>query len=195
MDFEKLTERLQNNDENALEEIIEKFTPLVSTIIYNLSGGILSTSDMEEVTSDTFITLWYNREKIQADKLKGYLCCIAKNKAKDKLKSINRHKTVNIEEMDFEDKLVVPETIENKIITEALCAALDQIGDPDREIMIRHYYYYQSSTEISEKMSLNSETVKSKIKRTREKLKKILFERGFSRRKRNLYLMQAKTIS
>ena len=97
--------------------------------------------------------------------------------------------------MDFEDKLVVPETIENKIITEALCAALDQIGDPDREIMIRHYYYYQSSTEISEKMSLNSETVKSKIKRTREKLKKILFERGFSRRKRNLYLMQAKTIS
>lgn len=181
MDFEKLTERLQNSDENALEEIIEKFTPLVSTIIYNLSGGILSTSDMEEVTSDTFITLWYNREKIQADKLKGYLCCIAKNKAKDKLKSINRHKTVNIEEMDFEDKLVVPETIENKIITEALCAALDQIGDPDREIMIRHYYYYQSSTEISEKMSLNSETVKSKIKRTREKLKKILFERGFSR--------------
>ena len=86
MDFEKLTERLQNNDENALEEIIEKFTPLVSTIIYNLSGGILSTSDMEEVTSDTFITLWYNREKIQADKLKGYLCCIAKNKAKEEHK-------------------------------------------------------------------------------------------------------------
>ena len=100
MDSEKLSRKLKENDESALEEIIDRFTPLVSTIIYNLSNGNLSTSDIEEVTADTFISLWYNREKIQPDKLKGYICCIAKNKAKDKLKSLNRHKTVNIEEMD-----------------------------------------------------------------------------------------------
>ena len=181
MDVEKLAVKLMNSDENALEEIIDRFTPLVSTIIYNLSGGNLSTSDIEEVTSDTFITLWYNRDKVQPDKLKGYICCIAKNKAKDKLKTTMRHKTVDISEMDFEDGLVVPDTIESRVITEALKDALDKIGEPDREIIIRHYYYYQSSTEIAEKTGLKSETVKSKIKRAREKLRKILAEKGFSK--------------
>ena len=181
MENEKLAERLRNNDETALEEIIDRFTPLVSTIIYNLANGSMSQPDIEEITSDTFFSLWCNRDKVVKDKLKGYLCCIAKNKAKDKLKINGRHKTGDIEEMDFEDGLVVSEEIENKIITEALREALDEIGDPDKEIIIRHYYYYQSSSEIAEKTGMNSQTVKSKIRRTREKLKKLLTARGFTK--------------
>ena len=83
--------------------------------------------------------------------------------------------------MDYEDGLVVSDEIENKIIAEVLREALDIIGEPDKEIIIRHYYYYQSSTEISEKMGMKSETVKSRIKRAREKLRSILTERGYSR--------------
>ncbi len=180
MDDLILAQRIKNDDENALEELIDKFTPLISAVIANLSKGELSTADIEDVTSDTFIALWYNRQNIQPEKLKGYLCCIAKNKARDKLKFLHRHITVDIGEMDFEDGLVVSERIENKIITDALRDALETIGDPDREIIIRHYYYYQSSTEIAEKTGMKSETIKSKIKRTREKLRKLLTERGFS---------------
>lgn len=179
MENSKLAERLINNDESALEEIIDRFTPLVSTIIFNISNGFLSTVDIEETTSDTFITLWYNREKIEPDKLKGFICCIAKNKAKDKVKTTARHKVVSIDEMDFEEDLMVSEDLENKVITEELRRALDEIGDPDKEIIIRHYYYYQSSTEISERTGMKTETVKSRIKRAREKLKNILTERGY----------------
>lgn len=181
MEIQKLAEKLIKGDENALEEIVDRFTPLVSTIVFNLANGSLNTTDMEEIVSDTFISLWYNREKVQPDKLKGYICCIAKNKAKNKLKAAFRHQVTNIEEMDFEDGLVVSDEIENKVITEVLNEALDIIGEPDREILIRHYYYYQSSTEISEKMGMKSETVKSRIKRARSKLKAILTERGYSR--------------
>ncbi len=181
MEIEKLAENLIQGDENAFEAIVDRFTPLVSTIVYNLANGSLSITDMEDLTSDTFITLWYNREKVQPDKLKGYICCIAKNKTKNKLKSIFRHQIVNIDEMDYEDGLVVADEIENKIITEVLREALDIIGEPDKEIIVRHYYYYQSSTEISEKMGMKSETVKSRIKRAREKLKTILTERGYTK--------------
>lgn len=182
VDNEELAKRLINNDEKALEEITEKFTPLVSTIIFNIAGGCLSTDDIEEAASDTFITLWYHREKLHIDKLKGFICCIAKNKAKNKLKSIARHKKlVSIDEMDFDDGFDVSQKIDDKIISEALKKALDEIGEPDKEIIIRHYYYYQSSTEISEKMQMKSETVKSRIKRAREKLKKILAKRGYAK--------------
>ncbi len=182
MDNEKLAERLMNGDEKALEEVTRNYTPLVSTIISNVAGGNFSVEDIEETTSDTFITLWYNRKKIQKDKLKGFICCIAKNKAKNKIKSNQRHQdVVSIEGMDFEDGLNVSQEIEDKFISETLRKALDDIGEPDREIIIRHYYYYQSSTVISEKMQMNNETVKSRIKRAKEKLKKILTERGFTR--------------
>ncbi len=181
MEIEKLAEKLKKGDENAFEAIVDRFTPLVSTIIFNLANGSLNTTDIEELTSDTFVTLWYNRDKIQPDKLKGYICCIAKNKTKNKLKAAFRHQIINIDEMDYEDGLVVSDEIENKIIAEVLREALDIIGEPDKEIIIRHYYYYQSSTEISEKMGMKSETVKSRIKRAREKLRSILTERGYSR--------------
>ena len=157
MEIEKLAEKLKKGD------------------------GSLNTTDIEELTSDTFVTLWYNRDKIQPDKLKGYICCIAKNKTKNKLKAAFRHQIINIDEMDYEDGLVVSDEIENKIIAEVIREALDIIGEPDKEIIIRHYYYYQSSTEISEKMGMKSETVKSRIKRAREKLRSILTERGYSR--------------
>ncbi len=182
MDEEKLAERLMKGDQKALEEVTRKYTPLVSTIISNISAGCFSVEDIEETTSDTFITLWYNKEKIQPDKLKGFICCIAKNKAKNKVKSNQRHQDViSIEGMEFEDSLNVSQNIEDKFISEALRNALDEIGEPDREIIIRHYYYYQSSTVISEKMQMNSETVKSRIKRAKDKLKKILTERGWAK--------------
>ena len=181
MEIEKVALRLMNDDETALGEIIERFTPLVSTIVYNLAKGTLGTADIEEITSDTFVTLWYNRDKIIPVRLKGYLCCIAKNKTKDKLKAAFRHPMIDIDEVDVEDELAVSETIENKMITELLRQTLDEIGEPDKEIIIRHYYYYQSSTEISEKMGMKNDTVKSRIRRAREKLKTILSERGYTR--------------
>ena len=179
---EVLAQRIKKGDETALEEVTRKFTPLVSTIISNIAGGCFGTEDLEEVTADTFITLWYNRKRIQTDKLKGFICCIAKNKAKNKIRSNLRHqKVVSIDEMDFESDLDVPQKIDDRSLSEALIKALDEIGEPDKEIIIRHYYYYQSSTIISEKMQMNADTVKSRIRRAREKLKKLLTERGYKK--------------
>lgn len=70
---EDSAERLINGDETALDEIINKMTPLISSIIYNISNGMISAADIEEVTADTFITLWYNRSKVIAERVEGYI--------------------------------------------------------------------------------------------------------------------------
>ena len=46
MDDLILAQRIKNDDENALEELIDKFTPLISAVIANLSKGELSTADI-----------------------------------------------------------------------------------------------------------------------------------------------------
>lgn len=88
MDEAKLVKKLRSHDEAALSEVIQTYTRLVSGVVYNLSGGRLSISDIEEITADTFAALWFNSEKIQEGCLKGYLLCIAKNKARDRLRKI-----------------------------------------------------------------------------------------------------------
>lgn len=181
MDDILLAQRLKNNDETALEEVIKKFTPIVSTIINNLACGHLSTEDIEEVASDTFIALWYSREKIIDEKLRGFICRIAKNKARDKLRKADDEEMADVDETVVVDGLMVADQVENAFVNKLLRESVESLGEPDSEIIIRHYYYYQPASEISERMNLNLDTVKSKIRRTKEKLKKILFERGYTR--------------
>ena len=48
------------------------------------------------------------------------------------------------------------------------------MGQPDRDIFLRFYYYYQSIEDIALEMDINLSTVKSKLRRGRGKLKQTL---------------------
>ena len=52
--------------------------------------------------------------------------------------------------------------------------AVEGLGEPDREIFLRHYYYAQTVTEIGQSMDLNVSTVKTKLRRGRQRLKEML---------------------
>ena len=151
----RLALRLKKHDEKALDIIILKYTPLVSSVIYNISDGALSKEDIEELASDTFVSLWKNADRFDSEK------------------------PVDIDETDIEDDYSINESTELKEMAEELKKAVDLINEPDREILIRHYFYYQKIEYISECMNISPATVKVKLHRTRKKLKKILTERGF----------------
>ncbi len=90
---ESLEKRLNRHDESALSEIIDKYSRLIATVIYNTSNASLSKEDIEETVSDVFIVLWKNAEKVQVGKLKGYLCTIARTRT---LNKIAANKNTNI---------------------------------------------------------------------------------------------------
>ena len=175
----ELVQGLKKHSESAIEEIIERYTAYVSTIIYNLSKGLLPTSDIEEATADVFITLWKEPEKIYEDSLKGYIAAVAKNKARETIRRVKpKGDVLDIDDVVMADEYSLSDNIDNQVLQKDLNDALDQFGQPDREIVIR-YYYYQTAPSIAEKMGLKLEAVKSKIKRARTKLKSFLTERGY----------------
>lgn len=177
----ELIRRLKKHDESAIEEIMQRYTPYVSTIIYNLSRGNLSTADIEETAADVFFVLWKDPDKIEEDSLKGFIAGVAKNKAKEKLRQTKpKDNIVDIEDFVLADEYSLSDTIDNQVLQQDLSDALDQFGQPDREIIIRYYYYYQTAPKIAELMNLKLEAVKSKIKRARAKLKVFLQGRGYS---------------
>lgn len=181
MNDEKLAQRLKRHDENALAEIITGYTAYVSTIAYNISDGSLTKSDIEEVVTDVFVTLWNNADKLKTDKLKAYISCITKSRTKDKLRKLSPAEITDISELhDLSDAdMPVSENYENRELYESLKEEVRKIKEPDKEILIRYYYYYQNTSEIAKALSINLSTIKAKLQRTREKLKKALIERGY----------------
>ena len=56
---------------------------------------------------------------------------------------------------------------------------MDSLGEPERSIFLRHYYLYQSTGQIAEDMGINRNTVTTKLRRGRERLKEELRKEGF----------------
>ena len=176
----RLALRLKKHDEEALDRIIARFTPLAAKIILNISNGALSDEDVEEAVSDTFVALWKNADRFDPEHLTGYICAVAKSKAFDRLRGKNSAFVIEADE-DLIGEGSEPDNIaETNEIIEALKQGVNDLPETDREIIIRHYFYYQKVADISSEMGIPSATVKVRLHRARKKLKKYLTERGFA---------------
>ena len=60
-----LAVRLRDNDEKALDNIIEKYSSYVFTVVRNFSASVLTEEDIEEIVIDVFVRLWISRDRVQ----------------------------------------------------------------------------------------------------------------------------------
>jgi RNA polymerase sigma-70 factor (ECF subfamily) len=176
---------MKQKDEKALEWFIDRYAAYVNTIIYNIIGSKMTVSDVEEVTSDVFLVFWSNADKVKPDKIKAYLGGIARNKAKEKTRELRQ-------EIALEDDIIIlsdlnlESTYEMREQAQVLKKAVLSMQCPDREIFLRHYFYYQTVEQISQEMKINSSTVKTHLRRGRAKLKEMLNEGGYDDGNKNL---------
>lgn len=179
MDEHKALRELKRKNEKALIWFIDRYSAYVNTIIYNIIGSSIPGADIEEISSDVFFTLWMNAEKISHGKAKAYLGGVARNKAKERLRKAGM-------EMPLEDDILLissdnPEkAFQEQELALFLQKAILAMQYPEREIFIRHYYYYQPVSLIAEEMHINLSTVKTKLHRGRKRLKEILSEGGYT---------------
>lgn len=183
MDEKWLLKKLCNKDESALEKVIDLYNAYITTIV----GSLLSTKgtkeDIEEVIADTFIALWETAERIDYERyssIKAYIAVIARNKAKDRLRTI---KNQSLQLMD--DVLVIkvdnsPEDLiiqkeQQRIIKETL----KRLKPLDCKIFVAYYYQYKKVEEIADELQMNPQTVKTRMRRGRELLKTILIDEGY----------------
>ena len=167
---------VRNGDEAAFEQLIRKYTPYVTTVIRRVGSGSIAEEDVEELASDVFFALWQNMGKPNPLKLKEYLGQVARNKAKNELRSRK-------EELPLEDDwLAEPsETLIDKLTEaeeqKAVSNAVRSMEEPDREIFLRHYYFLQTVATIANEMQMGESGVKHRLTRGRLKLKAILVKK------------------
>lgn len=167
-----LLEKLKKRSPNSIEHLIEKYNAYVGTIVYNAIGQSASREDIEEVIQDVFVAIWENAKNI--NDLKSYIGTTARNKALNKLRNIT-YSSELIEAKDTENEPSV--IVEKKEMTRILYEEIEALGEPDNEIFIRYYYNNEKLKDIAEETGCNISTVKSKLKRGKEKLSARLSER------------------
>ena len=69
------------------------------------------------------------------------------------------------------EELTPEHCAQKKELAEAVKKAVSRLPQPDREIFLRFYYYYQTQEEIAAETGINISTVKTKLRRGRQKLK------------------------
>ena len=170
---------LKSGDDSAVYIIADRFSGYVMTVIRNFAGGVLSHQDMEELCSDVFFRLWQHRNSLdESFGLKPYLSVCAKNAVKNRLRSM-KIPNEDIDELDIPSELSVEHTAELHEMMMALNIALGTLSEDEREVFLRYFFYGEKTARIAYVMGISEGTARSRLSRTRAKLKLYLQQRGF----------------
>lgn len=171
-DYEILA-RLRLKEQEALEMAIHQYAGYVAAVIHKTLGVLGTPQDAEELSSDAFVALWQNAEKLRDDSdLKYWLAVVARNAA------LKRRDTLK-QEPPLEENLISAGPQDAPMRQDQVMlvrGAVDSLEPVDREIFLRHYYWRQTVAQIAEDMQKNQSAVKSRLARGREKLRKILLK-------------------
>lgn len=100
---------------------------------------------------------------------------MGKNLAIDKYRRLTRGNITTIHEYSGVDNHEDPQqSILTKESREEILEALDNMKEPNKEIIIRRYFYNEKVKVIAEKMNLPSKKIENKLYQGKLKLKTIL---------------------
>lgn len=186
MEESKLIDRLKQGDPSALASIIDRYAGYASTIVRNIIGAYMKSEDIEEAVSDVFVRIWHHAAQIQDNcvTLKSYLAAIARNEALKKLRGYRPQLVPLEDDVLFVDDANAPlERSEKKQVLEW---ALSLMGEQDREIFVRHYFFMEKTSAIARQLGMNESTVRSRLSRGRGYLRQALLEGGYRFEDENL---------
>jgi RNA polymerase sigma-70 factor (ECF subfamily) len=152
-------------------------------LLWFIAGGILkgvgTEEDIEECICDVYFELWRNSEAFDEKRgtLKTYLAVVTRSRALDRCRTLAKHEIVELSEYLTE----TGENLEEDFISRELLGdvrdIIDKFGEPDREILIRRYYFNEKPVEISHKTRLSLKEVKNRLYQSKLRLHNLLVKK------------------
>ncbi|WP_080846007.1 sigma-70 family RNA polymerase sigma factor [Cytobacillus gottheilii] len=130
---------------------------------------------MEDITQEVFISAYHNISQFRGDSsIKNWLLKIAVNKSKDYLKSWHHRKVQMTHWFGKEEQANkdTEETVLAQVRDRELANDIMQLPVKYREVIILYYYQDLDTNEISSLLGLNVNTVKTRLIRSRDLLKR-----------------------
>ena len=176
MDEDKLAEILNSNDRESFLPIMEAYNKLLWVIAGGVLNGVGTKEDIEECISDVYVSLWRNPKVYDPRKgsLKAFLAVAAKRKALDRYRQLTKNKIVELDEaISSSDDDLVEYIIKQDMYYE-LYEAIRSLKEPDKEILIRRYFFDEKPSGIAKKTALPVKEVENRLYQSKLRLRKTL---------------------
>jgi RNA polymerase sigma-70 factor (ECF subfamily) len=152
------------------EIIISKFKDKV----FRLAHFLLSNKmEAEDATQEVFLKLWNIRNELsQVDNTQAFVLRVTRNLCLDKLRTINRRKEENINNLDLETRNITPqEETEQKDLLENIKRVIALLPETQRTIITLRDIEGLELDEIASITGLNENAIKVNLSRARKKIR------------------------
>ncbi len=178
MDEREALSALRAGDEAALAWFMERYAGYAAAIINRILLPRLTPSDAEEALADVFVSLWKNAAKVPEGSVRPYISAMARNRAVSALRRSRAELPLEAERVIEVARPSPEQELTEQEAREAARRAVLGLPEPDREIFLRRYYRFQSLADIALALDMNVNTVKTRLRRGREKLRAALESEG-----------------
>lgn len=154
-----------NKKMTDIEGLYKRYAPDVRRFVLFLSGDPMIA---DEITSDTFVSVWLARERIRQPTVKSYIFTIARNLYRNIHRRQERH--AELDEHMTDKQISAQTRMELTAEVRAVIAALQQLPEIDRAALLMHALDEIPYEEIAETLGIPAGTARIKVYRARLKL-------------------------
>jgi RNA polymerase sigma-70 factor (ECF subfamily) len=148
-----------------IENLYERYAGDVRRFALYLCGDVVMA---DEITSDTFVRAWMAAGRIRQPTVKSYLFTIARNAHTDLLRRAARQ--TQLDENMPDTRISTQTQMEQSAEVRAVLAALQQLTEMDRTVLLMRTLEEMAYEEIAETLGIPVVTAKVKVHRARLKL-------------------------
>ncbi|SOC19474.1 RNA polymerase sigma-70 factor [Ureibacillus xyleni] len=161
-------QEIKKRNEAALVFIIDKYAGLLkSVILKHLAPYQL---EVDECLDDTLLAIWLNIDAFDERKgsFKNWIAIIAKYKALDKRRSLNRYNEIHVSTID----LIEPnQEIETQTVVDDIDELLSHLSPDDQHLFKKYYVEKEKTNDLATELNLSPSAIHSRLSRGRNKLR------------------------
>lgn len=186
MEDSKLLRLLKKDPNAGMEQLMDQYAGLVYAVVKGrLADSYHVSTDIEDCVADVFSQFYAHLADYDPNRssIKTYLCVMARNQAVTVAKWRSREQgTVSLDEAPFSPQLADDVLIDSALAEEELRRevfdAVKSLGEPDASILLRKYYFGESSKEIADALGLTVSNVDTRTHRALHQLKSMFGEKS-----------------
>ena len=173
----QLIHRVLNGDENAFSELVKKYQKQVHALAWRKIGDF---HIAEEITQDTFLRAYQKLRTLKKpQRFASWLYVIATNrcntwlhKKQSRTQLLKNRGGVRPEKPSYSEYVAEEnERISVEAQREVVKKLLAKLEESERTIVTLHYFGEMSCTEIGAFLGVSANTIKSRLRRARQRLK------------------------
>lgn len=183
MEDSRIVQLYWDRDQEAIPATSEKYGSYCGSIARNILG---SREDAEECVNDTWLRAWNAMPPQRPGILSAFFGKLTRNLSLDRWRYNRAAKRggpqVETALEELGECLPAPgrpeDRLEERETADLISRFLREQPQLDRVLFLRRYWYLDSVAALAERFSMNENTVKSRLHRTRLRLKEVLLREG-----------------